>query len=109
VELEGQASLLADEAVAQVERHADPVVVSQWVSLVWDLARKNEEFSTNLVVMAACSIRLPTLVEPRALGTVMRQARGLGIIRPTDRFEPDITPGAHARPKRIWRSLICRT
>lgn len=115
-EIDGQTSMLeqaqdrASEAVSRAEAHADPGVLDYWERVVWGVARRKPSFSTNAVfeleaVMAGGGQRF---VEPRAMGVVMRRAQRAGIIRPTDRYEPDTTPGSHARPKRIWKSLICR-
>lgn len=114
-EIEGQMSLddatrtaqrAADRAVQRSGEHSDPEVLDWWVGVVWEAARRHSEFSTNAVFELAESP--PRMIEPRAMGVVMRRAQRAGLIRPTDRYEPDRTPGSHARPKRIWRSLIWR-
>lgn len=100
----------ADRAVERVTAHADPEVLDYWFAVVWLAARTHSEFSTNTVfeieARRPADERVGFFIEPRAMGGVMRRARDLGIIRKTDRVEPDRTPGAHARPKTIWRSQI---
>ena len=44
--------------------------------------------------------------EPRALGAVMASARRAGTIAPTDRVTRSYRPTCHARPVRVWRSLL---
>lgn len=112
VEIDGQQALIteaqerADRAVERSAAHADPDALDYWFGVVWALARREPEFSTNAVIEYGDGSH--RLIEPRALGVVMRRAQKAGVIRPTDRYEPDRTPRAHARPKRIWRSLIYR-
>lgn len=125
MEIEGQQTMLeearnrADRAVERVSAHADPDALDYWFGVVWALSRREPEFSTNAVIEYGAEHASARetgsapgfdhrLVEPRALGVVMRRAQKAGVIRPTDRYEPDRTPRAHARPKRIWRSLIYR-
>jgi hypothetical protein len=36
----------------------------------------------------------------------MRQAARLGYVRATDRYTPSARPACHARPVRVWASLI---
>lgn len=114
-EIDGQTSMLeqaqdrASEAVGRAEAHADPGALSYWEAVVWGVARRRPAFSTNAVFeYERATGGGHRLIEPRAMGVVMRRAQRAGIIRPTDRYEPDTTPGSHARPKRIWKSLICR-
>jgi hypothetical protein len=47
--------------------------------------------------------------EPRAMGACMQAARKMGLCEPTDRTLCSHRVRCHARPLRIWRSLICGT
>ena len=44
--------------------------------------------------------------EPRAMGATMTHARRLGLCEPTDRTSRSSRVACHARPLRVWRSLI---
>jgi hypothetical protein len=47
--------------------------------------------------------------EPRMIGNALNRARGLGYIEPTDEHRPsERRSNNHARPVRVWRSLIHR-
>jgi hypothetical protein len=96
-----------EAAIAQGEGHADPDALDYWVGVGWDLARKVQLFSTNDLYEAADRPEM-FLLEPRAMGTVMRRLKRAGIITASGDYEPDRTPGSHGRPKRVWRSLIYR-
>ena len=107
-----------EAVIAETARHEDPAVIDWWVGVGWELARKAQEFSTNGVIEHSkrgaagdspyTGVASMQMLEPRSMGTVMRRLQRAGVIRPTDRTEPDRTPGAHGRPKRIWKSLIYR-
>jgi hypothetical protein len=42
----------------------------------------------------------------RAMGVAMREARRLGIIRPSGYFRASEQPQCHSNPRRVWESLV---
>jgi hypothetical protein len=46
---------------------------------------------------------MPT--DNRAMGVAIREARKLGIIRPSGHFRASAQPQCHANPRRVWESL----
>lgn len=93
-----------DDALRQVSDHADPEWFYHALHVVWCLAIQLEEFTTDDVwdhIGHAASTH-----EPRALGAVMKRASSLGYVKATDRYRPSARAACHARPVRIWASLI---
>lgn len=45
--------------------------------------------------------------EPRAMGAAMVEARRQGLCEPTDRTKRSHRRACHARPLRVWQSLVC--
>jgi hypothetical protein len=98
------ASEARDAAIARVGA-ASVAFVGAASIVVTDLARSLAEFTTDDVwdALAGCSLEVR---EPRALGAVMRDMQRLGVIAPTDRYRPSARVACHARPVRVWRSLV---
>jgi hypothetical protein len=44
--------------------------------------------------------------EPRVLGAVMRRAAKDGVVKATAAYQASSFRSCHARPKRVWQSLI---
>ncbi len=93
-----------DEAVTRVAEHADPDWVEQTLDVIYMLAVSQAELTTDDIWQTVGEVAATH--EPRALGAVMRQAARLGYVRPTDRYTPSARPACHARPVRVWESLI---
>lgn len=92
-----------DQAVKQVERHADPEWLLAARRAVAELAHTRTEFISDDVWTL---IEKPS--EARALGPVMLWAQREGLIAPTDRVRQSAQPKCHAMPRRVWRSLAYR-
>jgi hypothetical protein len=96
-----------DDAIARAERHA----VDEWKTatfgVIRQLAESCQSFTTDDVWLALQKMPEVATHEPRALGSMMRQAANLGWIEPTDRYKNSARPECHARPVKVWRSRIC--
>jgi hypothetical protein len=93
-----------DEAVTRVGAHADVDWVAHILDVIYCLAVAQEEITTDDVWATVGEVAATH--EPRALGAVMRQAARLGYLRVTDRYVPSARAACHARPVRVWESLI---
>lgn len=93
-----------DAAVDRVGSNADPEWIDHALHAIWCLAVSRDEITTD-DVWDEIGHALTTH-EPRALGAVMKKAAGLGYVRATDRYRPSARAACHARPVRIWASLI---
>jgi hypothetical protein len=93
-----------DEAVNRVGANADPDWVAHALHAVWCLATTTDEITTDDVWDALGSTT--GTHEPRALGSVMKRAAALGYVKPTDRYRPSARAACHARPVKVWASLI---
>jgi hypothetical protein len=93
-----------DEAVTRVGDHADPDWVEQTLDVIYCLAVAQAEITTDDVWATVGEVAATH--EPRALGAVMRQAARLGYVRASDRYIPSARPACHARPVRVWESLL---
>jgi len=98
-----QGTMLKDEAMNRVDKHADAVWKLAALHAVAEAARTLSEFTTDAVV---------PLINPnatthdlRALGPVMTRAAKLGWIEKSPMpFIP--TPRRHMAPLQVWRSLL---
>lgn len=93
-----------DEAVQRVGANADPEWYDHALHAIWCLAISRQEITTD-DVWDEIGHALTTH-EPRALGAVMQKAARLGYVEATDRYRPSARAACHARPVRIWASLI---
>lgn len=101
-----QARERRDRAVAAVTAAADPAwsKAADWA--IAHLACELVEFTTDDVWQHLYDFAVPSPDEPRALGGAMQRAARLGVISPTDRIVQSERPACHARPVRVWRSLV---
>ena len=95
-----------DEAIGRVDRNADPVWKQQAQTIVRNLAHRLDELTTDDVWQALNCAGVDVPHEPRALGAVMQSAARQNVIAATDRVRQSQRPECHARPVRIWRSLV---
>lgn len=94
-----------DEAVTRVGRNADPAWADEVMHLIWVTATSSPDMTTDDIWAL---LRDTTTHEPRALGALMKRAAAEGWIAATDTYRPSQRVACHARPVRVWRSLICR-
>lgn len=93
---------LRDVAVARVERNADDDWKAEARRTIEQLARERSEFTSD----AVWELGLSKPREARALGAIMRWAQNERLIEATERVDPTAQPNCHARPIRVWRSLL---
>jgi hypothetical protein len=68
------------------------------------VARKMPTFTSD-DVWSAANVKVR---EPRVMGAVMRRMRVDGWAEPLDTTSQGYRPVNHARPQRVWRSLVYR-
>lgn len=91
-----------DEAIERADGGADV----RFMELALDAVRRAAETLPELTsddVVALCAM---TAREPRQWGAVMQRARRDGIIAPLERWRQSSNRTNHARPMRLWRSLV---
>lgn len=93
-----------EAALKQVEENNQRFVEDAYRSIVY-LAKTHKDFTTDDVWGYMGDP--PEGVEPRAMGAAMRQADKT-VITPTLSYRISAMPSCHARPKRVWESLIYR-
>jgi hypothetical protein len=95
-----------DDAIARAERHA----VDAWKTVTFGVIRQLAEtcpsFTTDDVWLGLRKVPEVATHEPRALGSMMREAAKSGWIVPTDRYVNSHRPECHARPVKVWRSCL---
>jgi len=102
-----EARAARDDALERVERNADKAWKLRTMVVVMRLATDRETLTTD-DVWERLQQHEERTHEPRALGAVMRTAAKRGYIRPTDDYTTSVRKECHARPVRVWQSLIHR-
>jgi hypothetical protein len=93
---------LREEALARVREHADPGWYERALAALHALAgRQGTVTADDLWAL----VEPPR--EPRALGAVLREGRRNGWVVPTEKTVKSARAANHARPIRVWRSLVC--
>jgi len=104
-----QITLITDEAIDRVRKHAN----KDWVRAALDagetLAYRFERLTTDDIwfEMEDSHPDLSTH-EPRAMGTVMRQLKSRGTIRPSTLYIKSERLSRHGAPIRVWMSRITK-
>lgn len=101
----------ADAAVERVEKNANQEWMIAAGSAVRAVAVSMTTFTTDdvwdmLTFFWTLNIPPVTTHEPRAMGAVMRRAVKDGVCVATPAYERSSRVECHARPVRIWRSLV---
>jgi hypothetical protein len=91
---------LRDQALKRVARRPTS---TGWMDEALEVIRVIAEGRPEFTVTRARTVLDKEPPEPRAWGAVMIKAQKLGWIVPTQRH---INQGSHARPVRVWRSLL---
>lgn len=94
---------LRDDAIRRADEHADADWKQAAYQAVADLALFCDYLTTDDVHERLEGVSTHEL---RALGAIMKRAARDGLIAPTDRYLPTLRASAHARPVRVWRSLV---
>jgi hypothetical protein len=89
-------------ALERVAGAPDVRLMEAALSAVEAVARQQECFTSD-AVLDVCPI---TFAEPRAWGAVMKMAERRGWIEATPDFRQSPKRVCHARPKRVWKSLL---
>lgn len=100
---EGQMNL--DAALERVEAHADAEWKQAALEAVRLCARQMPEFTTDQIWKVLDRTDYGTH-EPRAMGAIMRQAVGLGWVKPTNQYRTSDRPECHKRPVKVWDSML---
>ena len=93
---------LRDQALERVEAAAPPDWNDRALEAVFQAALRWSYFASDDV----WRLGLEKPREPRAMGPVMMRAVKLGYCQPQDSTRISSIPGQHARPLRIYSSLI---
>jgi hypothetical protein len=88
-------------AIDQVEQHANPDWLSKARDIVFLLASSGRPLTTDDVWDELAKVSTATH-EPRALGSVIRNASRLGVIRLTGNYVKTRRREAHSRPIPEW-------
>lgn len=91
-----------DAAIARVDVSADDAWKAAARRTIEALALSRREFTSD----AVWELGLPKPREARALGPIMRWAESERLIEATDRVQETAQVNCHARPIRVWRSLV---
>jgi hypothetical protein len=91
-----------DEAIARVDTAADPAWKMRALAALRRVAERQAELTAEDVWVEAREVP----EEPRAMGPLMQSARAKGWIEPTDQHRQSSMVVNHARPMRVWRSLV---
>jgi hypothetical protein len=94
-------------AITKVERNADPAWKVEMLGAVAAVARRMHKFTSDDVWEELHGSSDADTHEPRALGAIMKKAATAGIIVATSEYRPSCRVACHARPVRVWRSLVC--
>ena len=100
------ASAAKEQALVTVEKNAN----AQWkidvFTAINSVARRLKSFTSDDVWKELEGLAASSTHEPRALGAIMRLAAARGVIVPTDSYRPSCRVACHARPVRVWQSLV---
>jgi hypothetical protein len=94
-----------EEAITRVDTNADTAWMARALDIIRDIATMQDRFTTD-DVWEAMHPHDEATHEPRAMGAAMRRAAKLGYVAPTPDYRPSSRPACHARPVRVWGSLI---
>lgn len=89
-----------DRAIDQVES-ANQTQINRAVGLIRKAAPLFKEFTTDDLFPDTEAWKFS---DPRAIGSIMRKARKLGYIVPTNRVRNSTMASCHCRPKRVWKA-----
>lgn len=95
----------AETAIAESGYHASQDWRRKALDIVLDLCKLRREFTADDVWEQLAKTGWKTH-EPRALGSVMREAVASGFCTGTGRYVVSERKACHRRPVAIWRSLL---
>ena len=100
-----QATVARDEAIERGWRNAAEQFREYVLQAIVVLSETRDSFTTDDVWAYLGGEPGDLTHDTRALGGAMIKAKGLGLIRPTDRFVNSNRVACHRRPVRVWESL----
>ena len=103
---EQEGERLRDRAIEKVDISANADWKDRAHEILFDVASRVSEFTTDEVWAGLSADRALHTHEPRAMGAVMQWAAKSGVIRTTSRFRLSRRPQCHRRPLRIWASMV---
>jgi len=92
------------EALDRVADHADPSWIKVALTVVYDLCRYRETFTTDDVWCELERLKAPEPHEPRALGAVMMRAKRRNWCFSTGQVTGSVRKQCHGRPIMVWRA-----
>ena len=96
-----------ERAISQVDSRVDSRWKQAALSAIWRIADRWPTLTTdNVWLLLADSEWSHLPIDPRAMGAIMREAQRRGWIAPTAEWKASVRVVNHARPIRVWRSLI---
>ena len=97
-----QALIAKERGIDIVEEGAREAWKMQAMEAIWKCAKTNQMF----IVDAVWQVLEVRTDEDRAMGAMMRKAKSLNWIRPTEHFRTSASVKSHGNPRRVWESLI---
>ena len=90
------------QAIAEVESHADPQWVAKANEALDILIKNNQDFTSDQVWKLLDSWQVPRPHAPSAMGAIMRRAALAKRIKKTGRFIPSSQSTNHQRDVAVW-------
>ncbi len=97
------------DAIERVGNHANPDWKAAALESVQLAARRQPTLTTDDVWWLLGWDNPEHTHEPRAMGAIMQAAARAGWIRATPAYQQSVRVACHARPLRVWESLIFRS
>jgi ribonucleotide reductase alpha subunit len=97
-----QLDLLSNEAIDAAGKFATPTWYEAAFKAIIDLCKLGQPFSTDAVWLRLEGLETP---EPRAMGSVIRQAAKEGWIVSTGEYQRSTQASNHRRPVLLWRPV----
>lgn len=97
---------LRDSGIKQVEENANEEWTQLVIEIIETLAKTSSQIDSDKVWTELAKFPQVQTHQPSAMGAMFKRASSLGWIAPTDRFVSSKRPSSHARPIRVWNSLI---
>ena len=91
-----------DQAIKEVESHADPQWIGKANEALDILFKNNQEFTSDQVWKLLDSWQVPRPHAPSAMGSIMRRAALAKRIKKTGRFIPSTQGTNHQRDVAVW-------
>ena len=92
--------------MSRAEAHADPQWKLDMIEAIRTVASRHKFLTSDEVWQELSNSYVSSTHDPRAMGSIMKKAASLGLIVQTEQYLPSKRVVAHARPIRVWRSLV---